>query len=130
MLGPGFEAPHIGSERTEFRLDGKRPPRIVDGSGNLAAMADDAGIEQQALDVCLIHGGDLGDIEAVKHFSKAFPLAQDGDPGQPRLETLEADLLEQPRIRRNGATPFAVMIVAIKRIIAGPGATRQAIRLN
>ena len=90
-------------------------------------MADDAGIEQQAFDIGLVHGGDLGNVEAMKDLAEVFALAQDGDPGEAGLEAFEADLFEQARVGGDGAAPFVIVIMAIKRVLARPGAARQAV---
>src|SRR5690606_35481984 len=58
-----LEAPDISGERAEFGLDGEGVAGVVDGRGNLAAVADDAGVEQQAFDVGLVHGGDARNVE-------------------------------------------------------------------
>src|SRR5690606_37475955 len=125
VFGRRFVAPKIGGERAEFALHLQRAGGIIDGGGDLAAMANDAGIAQQALDIGLAHGGDGGNVEAVEHRAETLALAQYGDPAQARLEAFKADLLEQPRIADDRPAPFMVVIMAVKRVVSGPGAARQ-----
>src|SRR5690606_30254779 len=98
MIGVGLEAPEIGGKRAKLALQLHGEAGIVNGSNDLATMADNARILQQPLDIGLGHGGDPGNIEAMEDLAEPLALAQDGDPGQARLETFEADLLEQPRV--------------------------------
>src|SRR5690554_4697469 len=121
VFGSGLEAPDIGRQRAELALQFESPPGIVDGGSDLAAMTDDARIEQQTLDIALGHCGDPGNVEAMKDLAEALALAQDGDPAQAGLETFEADLFEQSGVAGDWPAPFAVMIVAIERIVASPG---------
>src|SRR5690606_26063793 len=55
-------------------------------------------------------------------------LGADGAPAQPRLETLEAQLLEQPAIVGDRESPFGVMVVKELGRRAAPGTPRPAIR--
>src|SRR5690606_40220472 len=97
--------------RAEFGLDGEGVAGVVDGRGDLAAVADDAGIEQQAFDVGLVHGGDARNVETVEDLAEALALPEDGQPGEPRLEAFEAELLEQPRVVDHRPSPLPVVIV-------------------
>jgi hypothetical protein len=54
-------------------------------------------------------------------------LAQDGEPGETRLEALEAELLEQAAVVAHREAPLAVVVGAVGRIGAAPGAARDAV---
>src|SRR5690242_3051942 len=90
-------------------------------------MADDAGITDQPLDVLIAEARHLPEIEAGEGFAKIFAFAQDGQPRESRLESFEADLLEQADIIDDRAAPFAVMIDAIVFRAAAPEAARLAV---
>src|SRR3954451_12810004 len=72
--------------------------RVRDRRLDLAAVADDAGIRQQALDVALAEAGDGVGVEAGERPPEALPLAQDRQPGQTRLEALETEALVEPEL--------------------------------
>src|SRR5690606_7849677 len=59
----------------------------LDRALDLAAMADDAGVSQQALDIGLGETGDRLGLEAGEAGAEGVALPQDGDPGQAGLET-------------------------------------------
>ena len=90
-------------------------------------MADDAGIAEQPLDLGLVEIGDLVEIETGESRAEILALAQDGQPGQAGLEAFEADLFEQPPIVGDRAAPFVVVIAAVERIAAVPGAAQPAV---
>src|SRR5690606_3039413 len=54
-------------------------------------------------------------------------LAQDGEPGQPGLETLQAELLEEAAVLGHRPTPFLVVIVLVVRQARLPPAATVAV---
>src|SRR5690606_5453528 len=94
---------------------------------DLAAMAHDAGIGEAAGDVLLAERRHLVEIEAGKGSAEAFPLAQDGQPGQARLEPFQADLLEQPVVAGDGIAPFLVMVATVIVEISMPRAAQPPV---
>ncbi len=91
----------------------ERGPRVRDDSLDLQPMPDDGRIREQTLDICraeLRHG--LG-VEVRERPAKRFALAEDRQPGKPRLEPLETELLEQAALVGDRASPLAVVIVAV-----------------
>src|SRR3546814_8237149 len=85
-------------------------------------MPDDAGIGQQPLHVRLPERRHPVEVEAGEAGTEVLPLAQDGQPGQARLEALKADLLVQPEIVDDRLAPLAVMRGDIVGQVAAPGA--------
>ncbi len=59
-------------------------------------------------------------VESMEGFAKRVPLAQDRDPREARLESLEADLLEEPSIVGDRKSPFVVVVGDVQRIVAAP----------
>ena len=97
-----LEFPEPGGERAGFVDQLARPPGVVDGRDDLAAMADDAGVLQQPLDILLREAGDALEVETVEGLAEILPLPEDGQPGQSGLETFEADFFEQPMSSATG----------------------------
>src|SRR5262249_23736850 len=120
----GLEAPEEGGERTCLgdQLDGAGG--IVDGRFDLAAMADDAGIAEEPLDVPFAEARHLPGFEPGEGSAKILPFAEDRQPGKAGLESLEADLFEEPDVVVDRAAPFTVMIGAVVFRAAAPEAAR------
>ncbi len=57
-------------------------------------MAHDARLMEQSLNLRLSHLGDRGRVKIAERSSEGGPLAQDCDPGEPTLKSLQADPLE------------------------------------
>src|SRR5690606_4132572 len=127
VVGAGLEAPEIGGERPGFGDKLDCPAGIVDGRDDLAAVADDAGIGEQALDVLFPELRDPIEIEACKTGPKILALAQDRQPRQAGLEPLEADLLEQPDIVGHRTAPFGVVVALVVLQSAVPPAAALAV---
>jgi hypothetical protein len=62
----------------------------------LPRCAHDAGVAEQFLDARRREARDALEVEVRERAPEVLALAQDRQPAQPGLETLEADLLEQP----------------------------------
>ena len=90
-------------------------------------MADDAGVGEQPGDILLAESRHLVEIEAGEALPEILALAEDRQPGQARLEALEADLLEQAEIVGDRTPPFAVMIDGIVRRARAPEAALLAV---
>src|SRR6202021_543316 len=73
---------------------------------------------------------DLLRAEIVEGTAEIFAPAQDRDPGQPGLETVEYQLFIQRAVVIFRHAPFGVVIGHIKRVFAGPWAPYQAIGMQ
>src|SRR6185437_12387793 len=82
-----LEAPHVVGQRAELLHDLERAPRVVDRALDLAAMADDARVIQQT-------GHVARRVETGEGAAEVFALAQDREPVQAALKSLETDFLE------------------------------------
>src|SRR5581483_2368974 len=61
-------------------------------------------------------------IESMEGFAEIFPLAQDSDPGEAGLETVQHQFfIKRPAVIFRHA-PLFVVIGDIERVFAGPGA--------
>ena len=90
-------------------------------------MPDDSGVPEQAIDVARTEPGHGVKVEAAKRAAERLALAEDDEPAQPRLESLEADLLEEPAPVTYGHSPFAVVVAAVERIAVAPEAADDAV---
>src|SRR6516164_9568363 len=97
------------------------------GAFDLCAIADDAGILHQPLDLFRRVTGNLFRREAVKGAAKILALAQNRDPGEAGLETVEHELFIERAIVVFGHAPFLVVIGDIERVVLRPGAAQEGV---
>src|SRR5262249_26747883 len=69
-------------------------------------------------------------LEAVEGAAEILALAQDGDPGQSGLEAVEDELLIERAVIVFGHAPFLVVIGDVERVLLGPGAAFESIRME
>ncbi len=124
----GLPAPEVGRQRPEFGRQLLRALRVVDRRFDLAAMADDARVAEQPLDVARLEPRDALELEIGEAFAKSLALAQDREPAQARLEALEADLLEQAAVVGDRESPLAVVVGDVELVIAAPPAAARRLR--
>ena len=63
-------------------------------------------------------------IEVAEGAAEVLALAQDRQPREPRLKALEHELLEEPRVVGDRASPFVVVVGDVERIGRRPPAAR------
>src|SRR3546814_2635362 len=97
------------------------------GTLDLGAVAHNAGILHQRVELLRRVAGDLLGLEAVEGTAEIVALAQDSDPRQAGLEAVEDQLFEQRAVVAFGHAPFGVVIMHIERIGAAPAAARLAV---
>ncbi len=85
-------------------------------------MTDDRGVREQPLDVALSEAGDPFRVEVAKGLPEALALAQDRQPGQPRLEALERQPLVKAPLVPDRPAPFLVVVGEVERIGRLPAA--------
>ena len=90
-------------------------------------MPNDASVAEQPLNIGVVELSDSFVFEPGKGTTKMLPLAQDGQPAQTRLKTLEADLLEESDVVVNWHTPFVVVIRDVQWVVAAPPTASLAI---
>jgi hypothetical protein len=110
-------SPEVRRERAVLVDHLDRPMRVVDGGPNLAAVANDARVAEQPLDVPLVELCYRIRVEPSERCSEVLTLSENREPRQSRLEAFEAQLLEQPIVRRDAVSPFIVVI----RHVVGSG---------
>src|SRR3974390_2314121 len=102
-------------------LDLEPDLRAFDCRLDLGAAAYDAFVLEQPSDLPLAIVGDLRRLELIEGTTEVFALAQNRDPGQAGLDTVDGPLfIERARVELRHA-PFFVVIRDVKRIFAGPG---------
>jgi hypothetical protein len=85
-------------------------------------VAHDRRVGEQALNVAVAEGGDPVGIEPFERGAKALALAQDRQPAEPGLETLETQSLVEPALIADGATPLLVVVGDVERVGRRPAA--------
>ena len=71
-------SPEEGGQRAVPIDEVPRPPRIVDGRLDLAAMADDAVVREQAPDIAVGEARDPVEIEITERRAEVLALGEDG----------------------------------------------------
>jgi hypothetical protein len=82
----------------------------------------DAGIQQQALHICLAERCHLLSLKIGKCSPKILALVQNSQPAQTCLKTFEADFFEKPTLVIDRKAPLGVVVVAVRRCGLAPGA--------
>ena len=111
--GIGLHLPDIGAQRPEFAAQFDHAFGVVDGRGDLACVANNAGVNHQPLNVRRIEARNLLSFEVREGAPKVLALVQDGQPAQTRLKTFEADFFKQPALVGDGEAPFGVVVPAV-----------------
>src|SRR5207237_9876413 len=116
------EAPEQRSEPALLLLDAQEAARVGHRPRDLRPVADDAGVLHQLLDAGGSKARDARGLESVEGAAEPFALAQDDQPGEPGLESVEHQLLEErPRIAFGNA-PLLVVVADVQGVARGPGA--------
>src|SRR5262245_4465913 len=98
-----------------------------DRAFDLHAVAHDAGVLHQPLDLLRRIARDFLGLEAVEGAAEVVALAQDGDPGEAGLKAIEDQLLIERAVVVFRHAPFLVVIGDVERILLGPGAALEAV---
>ncbi len=101
-----------------------------DGALDLGAIADDAGIVHQRMDLLGVVVRYFVGLEIVESVPEMIALAQDRDPRQPGLKAVEDQLLVERAVVEFRHAPFGVVIGDVKRIFARPRAAGFAIGMQ
>src|SRR5690606_36996419 len=83
----GLIAPHKSGQRTLTLDEPASAPGVVDGCGDLAPTANDAGILQQPGHIAFVEFGHRLKVEAVECTTEVLALLKHGAPAQARLKT-------------------------------------------
>src|ERR1700688_2171863 len=97
--------------------------RAFDRRVDFGAAADDALVLKQAADLPFAEARNLLWFETGEGATEILALAQDGDPRQSSLESVEDKLLIERAVVEFRNAPFLVVIGDVERILARPGAT-------
>ena len=123
VVHAGVAADERPEQLAERQVERERRPRVSDRGLDLAAVANDAGVSEQPLDVALAEARDRLDVPAGKRLAVTLPLVQDRRPGEPGLRALEIEQLEQPAVVPLGYAPFLVVVGDVERVFERhPGA--------
>ena len=118
--GPGgrvrLVSPGVGGEAAELVADIEAASRVVDDRLDLPAVADDARIGQETVDIIGPEARHRVDLEVRERGAEVLALAEDRQPRETRHEALEAELLEEAPIVRHRPPPLAVVIGPIQLV--------------
>ena len=127
-LRPAVEKSHSSSEKPgPFSMISSQARADSDRAFDLHAVAHDAGVLHQLLDLLRRVARDLLRLEIVEGAAEIVALAQDRDPRQPGLEAVEHQLLEERAVVVFRHAPFVVVIGDVERVVLRPGAAVQAV---
>jgi hypothetical protein len=115
------KAPGVDVKRSELVLHGEKRTGVVDGGGDLEAVADDARIAEQGGPAAGVEPCHAGGVEVLVHLAVAIALAEDGLPTQAGLGALEDEELEQGAVVVDRHAPLEVVVRA-GEVGSGPGA--------
>ncbi len=104
------EAPEPVAEGALALAQLEKGPRVADGGVDLGPVAHDAGIGQQSFPFPVAEARDGVRIEVCERAPVGVALAQDRQPGQPRLRSLEDQHLEQVALVARGHAPLVVVV--------------------
>ena len=85
------------------------------------------GVAHEPLDIGVVERRDGVHVEVAEGRAEGGPPAQDGDPGQPGLEPLEAQLLEEGAVAVQRNAPLLVVVPAVLGVVADPSAAVQPV---
>src|SRR5262249_39801219 len=74
-----------------------------------------------------VESGHRHRIESRERGPEVLPLTQDDQPGQPRLESLQADPFEDPDVLPNGPAPLRIVIAEVLGTAQAPRAAKLAV---
>ncbi len=121
------EIPQQFGEARAFFHDLEPGARREHRALDLGAVAHDAGVGHQALDLWLAVARDFFRRKTVEGAAEIFALAQDGDPRQSGLKAVEHELFVKRAVIIFRHAPFLVVIGEIERIVFRPRAAREAV---
>ncbi len=113
---PTNETPGIFCKASEFFLDGEKNLSVTDSRSYLQAVADDANVFGETIDISLSESGNFFWIKTNEGFPISLAPLQDRFPRESGLSTFEDKELEEDAVVSNGAAPFLVMIGGIEFI--------------
>jgi len=97
-------------------------PRIGDDALDLAAVAYDRRVRDQAVDAAGIEPRDARRVEPGERLAVAVALREDRAPRETGLRAFERQEFEQRILVGRGHAPFAIVVVAFGRAPFAPGA--------
>ena len=109
---------------------GQEALRVGDGRRHLETVAHDARVVEEPCDAGFGEARDPGRIETGEGPPVAVGTLENGDPGEPRLLAIQAELFKQGPTVIQGAAPLLIVIGNIDRILADPGTALLHPRLH
>ena len=118
----------LPDQRVQAVGQAERGARVGDCRVDLGPVPDDAGVGHQPGDVLIAERGHGGGVEPGEGGAEVLPLAQDRQPGQPGLEALQAEPLEDRRVAVQRAAPLLVVVGDVLGRVQPPRAAQLPVR--
>ncbi len=122
--GAAHEAPQIIDEVDAFRLQRQIGAGVFDDRLHLEPVADDAAVLHQPRHVLVVELHDAHRIKILIGAMVALGALEDGDPRQPRLLAIEAELGKQLAGVIHRPAPLHVMVFDVFRVSGHPSAAQ------
>lgn len=122
------KAIEIVAEGAEFFLYGEEELGGADGGADLQPVADDAFVVEEPVIVGLVECGHFICVEVGKSFFIVVAATKDSDPAQPRLRRFEDQEFEEFFFIVGFFSPFFVVVLDVKFVVAGPVASGDRLR--
>src|SRR4029077_11365640 len=113
----------LPDQRVQAVGQAERGARVGDHRADLGPVPDDAAVGHQPGEVLVAEGGHDAGVEPREGGAEVLPLAQDRQPGQPGLEALQAEPLEDGRVAVQRAAP---LLVVVRDVLGGTQPPRAA----
>lgn len=127
LCGVRLPLPDIGRKASILIDEFNGATSVVYGRLDFSSVTDNARILEEPRDVSVVKTCDLVEVKISERFSEVFTLAENSQPGEPRLESLQANLFEEAEIVGDRAAPFFVVVSLVILVVASPPTTRDAI---
>ena len=112
-MGCWLKAPKIGGQCAKLLAQFQRSVCIVYRRADLALVPNDAGIEHQPFNICLVKLRHLLHIESSESLPESLTLVQDGQPAQACLKALKTDFLKKAAVITDRKSPFLIVVMLV-----------------
>lgn len=125
---PAGPPPQVVGEAAELPLYLEEDPCVADRGLDLGPVAYDSRVGHHAFHVLLGERGHRARVEARERGAEGRPLVQDALPGQPGLEALQQEHLEEPPVVAHWHSPLGVVVLDVRGVPGvGPPAPAEAV---
>lgn len=117
-----LELPEKAGQAAEIFDDLLCAAGIMNGGFNLTAVSNDPRVVHESINTSPVESRDFHEIEVPESPTEGFALPQNGQPAEPRLESLQANLLEETSVVDLRPPPLVIVVHAVVQVLSGPTA--------